>query len=47
MLPIGDRDERIKNLEGEINKILQLKSARLHKKIEDIKRIKKLFIRQK
>ncbi len=45
MLPIGDRDERIKNLEGEINKILQLKSARLHKKIEDIK--KKLFIRQK
>jgi len=38
MLPIGDRDERIKNLESEINKILQLKSVRLHKKIEDIKR---------
>jgi len=42
---ITQKDERIKDLEGEINKILQLKSVRLHRKIEDIK--KKLRIRQK
>ena len=35
---IGDRDDKIKNLKDEINKILQLKSVRLHRKIEDIKR---------
>ena len=41
---ITQKDERVKDLEGEINKILQLKSVRLHRKIEDIK--KKLQIRQ-
>ena len=35
---VTQKDERIKDLEGEINKILQLKSVRLHRKIEDIKR---------
>ncbi|MCK4736579.1 MAG: sulfatase-like hydrolase/transferase [Methanophagales archaeon] len=42
---IRDKDERIKYIEGEINKILQLKSIRLHRKIENIK--KKLWRRQK
>jgi len=35
---IGQKDERIKDLEGEINKILQLKSIRLHRKIDEILR---------